>query len=78
MCESIVFLFFSSSHAIRGGNLLQQADIAGKLMPVPRHLSSDCGVCLRITRDQQDKALEILTNGRVTIAAVHGLHERQT
>ena len=77
MSEYTVFLFYSSSHAIRGENLLQQVSIRGKLMPVPRHLSSDCGVCLRLPRDQQEKAIEALTSGRVTVASVHDLQQRQ-
>jgi hypothetical protein len=40
-------LFLSVSHALRAEKLLKEAGIPCKLIPVPRHLSSDCGVCLR-------------------------------
>jgi hypothetical protein len=42
-----VVLFQSVSQAIRAEKLLLGAGIPCKLIPVPRHLSSDCGVCLR-------------------------------
>jgi hypothetical protein len=42
-----VFLFASTSRAIRAEKLAQEAGLRVKLIPVPRHLSSDCGVCLR-------------------------------
>jgi hypothetical protein len=42
-----VVLFLSVSHALRAEKLLKEAGIPCKLIPVPRHLSSDCGVCLR-------------------------------
>jgi len=29
-------------------NTLRKRDIPHKLIPVPRHLSSDCGYCIRI------------------------------
>ena len=42
-----VVLFESVSHALRAEKLIKAAGISCKLIPVPRHLSSDCGVCLR-------------------------------
>jgi len=35
--------------------LLKKEGIAHKIIPVPRHLSSDCGVCLRFS--SQDELL---------------------
>jgi hypothetical protein len=49
----VVFLFPSVSHALKAEKILKAAGIAHKLIPVPRHISSDCGVCLRITEDRQ-------------------------
>jgi len=42
-----VVLFYSTSGAIRAEKLAKEAGLTIKLIPVPRHLSSDCGVCLR-------------------------------
>jgi hypothetical protein len=42
-----VVLVYSTSHAIRLEKLLKAGNIPCKLIPVPRHLSSDCGVCVR-------------------------------
>ncbi|MEI6313505.1 MAG: DUF3343 domain-containing protein [Syntrophus sp. (in: bacteria)] len=49
----VVFLFLSVSYALKAEKILKAAGIAHKLIPVPRHISSDCGVCLRITEDRQ-------------------------
>jgi hypothetical protein len=43
-----VVLVYSTSYALRAEKVLDQAGIACKLIPVPRHLSSDCGVCVRV------------------------------
>lgn len=67
-----VVLFPSVQHALRAEKLLRGEDIPCKLIPVPRHLSTDCGVCLRfapVLRRRIETALE----GRVELGAVHSL-----
>jgi hypothetical protein len=72
-----VILFHASSHALRAESLLNAHGIAGKLIPVPRHLSSDCGICLRIAGADRETACETITRGGVEIVAVHDLSEEQ-
>lgn len=66
-----VILVYSTSHALRAEKLLDRAGIGTKLIPVPRHLSSDCGSCLRILRDDKDRAAQILETGTVEIAGMY-------
>lgn len=42
-----VVLFYSTSLAIRAEKVAKSAGIEVKLIPTPRHLSSDCGTALR-------------------------------
>lgn len=46
--EYAVILVDSTSHALRIEKLLKEQALQCRLIPVPRHLSSDCGVCVRI------------------------------
>lgn len=62
-----VLIFHTSNHAFRAEKLLKQADTACKLVPVPRHLSSECGVCLRLETALVKAALELLQAGRVEV-----------
>jgi len=55
-----VVLFESISHALRAEKLIKTAKITCKLVPVPRHLSSDCGVCLRFNKDAKQQVENIL------------------
>ncbi|MEI6609663.1 MAG: DUF3343 domain-containing protein [Deltaproteobacteria bacterium] len=55
-----VVLFESISHALRAEKLIKAAQITCKLIPVPRHLSSDCGVCLRFNTDVKGQVENIL------------------
>jgi hypothetical protein len=66
-----VILVYSTSHAIRAEKVLDKAGLSCKLIPVPRHLSSDCGVCIRIMQIDQAAALQALEAARVEMEGVH-------
>jgi len=56
----VVFLFPSVSHTLKAEKILKEKGIAHKMIPVPREISSDCGVCLRVAVDNQKLAEEAL------------------
>lgn len=66
-----VILFPSTGHALKAEKALQNAAIRCKLVPVPRHLSSDCGVCLRLAQQDLEPALQQLTAAGAEIEAHH-------
>ncbi len=66
-----VILFHTSNHAIRAEKVLKAAGHDCRLVPVPRHLSSDCGVCLEIPLGDQDACREEVEAACVEIAAIH-------
>jgi hypothetical protein len=68
-----VILVYSTSYAIRAEKILYQAGIGSKLIPVPRHLSSSCGVCLRIEHTDVEAAREALEAAKVEIEGIHDL-----
>jgi hypothetical protein len=68
-----VVLVYSTSYAIRAEKILHQAGIESKLIPVPRHLSSNCGVCLRIERTDKEAARQALEAVKLEIEGVHDL-----
>ncbi|MCX7635246.1 MAG: DUF3343 domain-containing protein [Syntrophales bacterium] len=55
-----VLLFPSVSHVLKAEKILKEAGLPFKLVPVPRHLSSDCGVCLRIETEYRNAILAAL------------------
>lgn len=62
-----VLIFYTSNHAFRAEKVLKQANIDCKLVPVPRHLSSECGVCLRLDPEHQSAALDLLKAAHVEV-----------
>ena len=65
-----LILVYSTSYGLRAEKVLLGVGISCKLIPVPRHLSSDCGVCVRIERADQEAALRALKVARVEIVGV--------
>lgn len=53
--EYLVMLFKSVSHALLAEKTLKAEGIPHKLIPVPRHISSDCGVCLRFAANDRER-----------------------
>jgi hypothetical protein len=60
-----VILAFSSGHAIRAERVLVRAGIEAKMIPVPRSLSSDCGVSVQIRQTDREAALRTLDENGV-------------
>ena len=60
--EYHVILFDSVHHALRSEKILKETGIPHKLIPVPRHISSDCGICLRFTVDLRKRIEEALAD----------------
>ena len=55
-----VVLFDSVSHVMKAEKVLKEAGIPYKLIPVPKSISSDCGVCVRFLLEQKETILETL------------------
>ena len=66
-----VVLLYSTSAAIRAEKLTQEAGLKVKLIPVPRQLSSDCGISLRFEWDQADVVRSVLEEKGMEIQGIH-------
>jgi hypothetical protein len=66
-----VVLFYSTSAAIRAEKLTKGAGLKVKLIPVPRQLSSDCGISLRFEWDQADAVRLVLEAKGVETQGIH-------
>jgi hypothetical protein len=66
-----VVLFYSTSAAIRAEKLTKEAGLKVKLIPVPRQLSSDCGLSLRFEWDQAEVVRVVLEAKGVETQGIH-------
>jgi hypothetical protein len=67
--SNYVILFKAVSYALKAEKILKQEGLTHKLIPVPKHISSDCGVCLLIRSDKKDKIIDSLT-GKVDMEEI--------
>ena len=66
-----VILFPSIYFALRAEKKSKEKGLSVKLVPVPRHLSSDCGVCLRIPWEEKETIRSLLKEGNVKVEGIH-------
>jgi len=72
-----VLLFPSIHFALRAEKLLKEKKPSVKLIPVPRHLSSDCGVCLRIPWGEREEIVGMLNEARIKVEGIHLLPNKE-
>ena len=69
-------VLFSSVHfVLRAEKLLKEKGFSPKVIPIPRHLSSDCGVCLRIPWEKRQEIMAILEGAGLKWEGVHRIDE---
>jgi len=64
-----VMLYKSVSYALKAEKILKTEGIPHKLIPVPKQISSDCGICLRFESGFQDKIKAALA-GKVEVEEI--------
>lgn len=62
--EYYVVLYNSVSYALKSEKILKKENIPFKLIPVPKSISSDCGVCIRLAPENREALISAL-EGRV-------------
>jgi hypothetical protein len=64
-----VALFDSVSHVMKAEKILKAAGVQHKIIPVPRSISADCGVCLRFLPEHTQIVIDAL-GSQVTITEI--------
>jgi len=63
-----VLIFASIHHVMKAEKLLKGKGVKIGLIPVPREISSDCGVAIELSGDLEPMALSILGENKISIA----------
>lgn len=71
MAVKSVIIVHATSHAIKGEKKLKKNNISCRLVPVPRHISSDCGICLQIDTSKKGESEIILKRENIDIICIH-------
>ncbi len=70
--EYLIALFRSVNHVIQAEKLLAKLRIPHKIIPVPKSISTECGVCIRILPEQRDALVQAL-EGKTEIIDIRPL-----
>ncbi len=67
-----IVLIFRGTHQVLSAEMrLKRAGVPMRLIPVPRSLSSDCGLAIRIPPSGLDQAREVLSGAGLLPYTVH-------
>lgn len=68
----VLILIFRGTHQVLSAEKrLKGGRVPVRLIPVPRRLTSDCGLAIRIPLGQRDRAREILLRARLLPVSAH-------
>ncbi|HON58545.1 MAG TPA: DUF3343 domain-containing protein [Smithella sp.] len=70
--QHYVMLFKAVSYVLKAEKILKAEGIPHKIIPVPKHISSDCGVCLRFEPEMRKK-IEAALSDKVDIEKIRPL-----
>jgi hypothetical protein len=62
-----VIIFESIHRVMKAEKLLKGKGIEIDLIPVPREISSDCGVAVELSEDSEAEAFSILRENRISV-----------
>ncbi len=68
-----VVLFYSTSHAIKAEKYSNLNSLDAKLIPVPRHLSSSCGVCLSFNEEDRKLLIKVMGENNIEYESIECL-----
>ncbi len=69
--QEIILIFRGTHQVLSAEKRLKAGGVAMRLIPVPRRLTSDCGLAIRILPAERDKAREVLARSSLSPASVH-------
>lgn len=77
MTEYCYFTFPTTYFAIRAEAVLRKEQRAVKMVPVPRSISSSCGIALRCSCTETEEIRTALENYQVEYEGLHRVQEKE-
>lgn len=69
--KKCVFILYSIYNVMKAEKFLKKENIEVDLIPVPRKISSDCGMAVELENDNKDKTKDVLTINNIEIAGIY-------
>lgn len=69
--DEAIILFYTMTEVFKAEKALKRRGIEVKIVPVPRELSSDCGISVSIAAQEREQARQILDDAGVEYSGIH-------
>ncbi|WP_350343551.1 DUF3343 domain-containing protein [Proteinivorax tanatarense] len=71
MKKKLLITFPTTYDSIKAEEVLKQHDVSLRVRPVPREISSDCGLAIQCELDIEEQALRFLKENEVEVEGIH-------
>jgi Putative Se/S carrier protein-like len=75
--QELILIFRGTHQVLSAEKHLKKAGVPMRLIPVPRRLTSDCGLAIRIYPPDREMARNILSRHRILPKSVHILRGKE-
>lgn len=75
--KKCIITFHSVHQALRAEKILMHQGIIITVLPVPRKISSDCGIAIQFPCEEEVKIKTVLETNRVTIEGFHHIEREK-
>ncbi len=75
MIEYYVATFYSTNYALKCEKILKKDSVNIKLIPVPRQVSSNCGLAARMDMDALSAFLKLLREGVIEVEDMYSVEK---
>ncbi|MFI3330316.1 MAG: DUF3343 domain-containing protein [Rikenellaceae bacterium] len=62
-----IAVFKSAREAIKADKVCRDNNLNTRVIPVPKHISSECGMCLRLLSAEADKVKELIEENNIKV-----------
>ena len=66
-----IMTFDGTYYVLKVEKLLKKEGIAVEAIAAPRHISSDCGICIRFSRSDEERVRRIIITANIEITGVY-------
>jgi hypothetical protein len=77
MTDKLIVTFFGTYSVMKAERLVKKAGLFAEAIAAPRYISTDCGICIRINKIDEQEVLEIVKAAGLEINGVFDEEKKQ-
>jgi len=65
--EGRILTFHGTYYVLKAEKILQKEGVSVEAIAAPRHISSDCGICIRFNRSDEERVRRVIASANLEI-----------